>query len=842
MARKFLKDIQFMTLLSLLLLVSCKDVAEFSGALPANSGNTTSSTPFTKTWDFSTSGDYSFDSNYVNVSGSSADLKTIDLVTDSSAEWNAGTLSDVSVSGNSLVLNTTATSYPEFDASWTPKWSSLISYYKFEEASWNGTAGEVIDSKGTHHGTAYGDANTTTTHKIGTRAANFDGAGDYIRIDSLKDSFNNGDNFSLSLWFKSSKASGQAYQNALFSAHTSTGGNELIVSMGTSLGSFYLRLYSVFNNNVSSGFNGDTWHHLVLTQNTATDVTKIYVDKVSIGSFTHLDLRWDSMGRVSIGQEWDSSTASSDFFLGQIDDVAIWKDVLTTSDIDTIYHRQNIKYGGTFKSAIQDIGTSSSWPALYWETPLPFGKDLPLTSELSADYVNLSGNNLMTNLVALYHMNESSWGTVIDATGSYNGTRNGNAKPTFHGVLGSAGGSFDGNGDYIVINNVKNAFSNNTSFTLSTWFKTNKKIADNWRNIIFSAHHTNKVTSVFRIGVAANGGIYFTNSTSGYVRGSGYDDSNWHHLVFVIDEATDTITAYVDGVFLSNTFGHETMNWDTAGFVSIAQEWDGSSPSDFFQGHLDELAVWSRPLSATEALELYRRGANQASFQVRSCANADCSDQDALSDDGWIGPDGSSSTFFSEFHNNAIINGSGSPTGNVQTTLPYLSFSDFVTAPTNNRYFQWQTRLLGINANTSCAGSTSCMPELTKVSLLARTGSTASGTEIPRYSGFGHSIQNATSQSFSSLTSVSISEAGDCSSGTPAIGYRLSNDGGTSWLYYNSGWVSSSSDSQVSTKAQLESNIATFPLGNGELKFRALLNSDTTKSCSISSITLNGKS
>jgi len=46
-----------------------------------------------------------------------------------------------------------------------------------EEASWNGTTGEVIDSSGFgNHGTSINGATTTASGKIG-RAANFDGTG-----------------------------------------------------------------------------------------------------------------------------------------------------------------------------------------------------------------------------------------------------------------------------------------------------------------------------------------------------------------------------------------------------------------------------------------------------------------------------------------------------------------------------------------------------------------------------------------------------------------------------------------------------------------------------------------
>ncbi len=74
-----------------------------------------------------------------------------------------------------------------------------------------------------------------------------------------------------------------------------------------------------------------------------------------------------------------------------------------------------------------------------------------------------------------------------------------------------------------------------------------------------------------------------------------------------------------------------------------------------------------------------------------------------------------------------------------------------------------------------------------------------------------------------------------------SINYRLSNDGGTTWKYWNgSAWATSSSTSQVNPKATINSNISTFPvtLGGGIL-WQAVLQGDGTQQVQLNSVSLD---
>ena len=61
----------------------------------------------------------------------------------------------------------------------------LISYWRFNENSWNGTSGEVKDFLGKNNGTSVSGANTT--EGLFERSGGFDGIDDYVRIPNSEE-------------------------------------------------------------------------------------------------------------------------------------------------------------------------------------------------------------------------------------------------------------------------------------------------------------------------------------------------------------------------------------------------------------------------------------------------------------------------------------------------------------------------------------------------------------------------------------------------------------------------------------------------------------------------------
>ncbi len=71
------------------------------------------------------------------------------------------------------------------------------------------------------------------------------------------------------------------------------------------------------------------------------------------------------------------------------------------------------------------------------------------------------------------------------------------------------------------------------------------------------------------------------------------------------------------------------------------------------------------------------------------------------------------------------------------------------------------------------------------------------------------------------------------------IKYQISNDAGTTWYWYDSGWNTTASGYvEANTASEVNSNISSFPTGGGQFLFRAYFISDGTQLIQLDSITL----
>ena len=156
----------------------------------------------------------------------------------------------------------------------------------------------------------------------------------------------------------------------------------------------------------------------------------------------------------------------------------------------------------------------------------------------------------------------------------------------------------------------------------------------------------------------------------------------------------------------------------------------------------------------------------------------------------FIGPDGTTGTYYSELSNST-------------TGLPSLS----LTNVTDNQYFQYKAYLETDNSSYS--------PELKSVDI----GPT-------HYPGDNPTVQNNTWQTYDSLSSF-IETLGAGNAGS--VKYQISNDG-TSWYYWNgSNWVAASGYSQTNTAAEVNTNCGQFDddVSAGDFYFKAFLHSDS---------------
>ena len=95
-------------------------------------------------------------------------------------------------------------------------------------------------------------------------------------------------------------------------------------------------------------------------------------------------------------------------------------------------------------------------------------------------------------------------------------------------------------------------------------------------------------------------------------------DGNWHHVAVVNNGGT--FQNYVDGL-ASGSSSSLSPNV-VAGGQFLGKN---LSSSNYFNGLMDEVAVYSRALLASEISNHYLRGALRMEFQVQSCSQFNCS-------------------------------------------------------------------------------------------------------------------------------------------------------------------------------------------------------------------------
>jgi len=149
--------------------------------------------------------------------------------------------------------------------------------------------------------------------------------------------------------------------------------------------------------------------------------------------------------------------------------------------------------------------------------------------------------------------------------------------------------------DYVVIDGVVDDITS-TDITLSIWLKTTQA----GEGEVFAANDSASAHP-FMLGI--QGGNPYVNDGGDTRFPPAINDGQWHLLTYVRSGSTGYV--YVDGL-LRGTY--------VAGFSlasvtrwSTGQEWDGSTPSDFYTGSVDDVRFYNRPLSQEEVAWLSGR-------------------------------------------------------------------------------------------------------------------------------------------------------------------------------------------------------------------------------------------
>jgi hypothetical protein len=608
------------------------------------------------------------------------------------------------------------------------------------------------------------------------------------------------------------------------------------------------------------------WNHYAFTNDGAGNYQLAINGVVTAIPFAFGNLGPSPFTTLDLGRDYNH-TYFTNYAAGTYDELAIWNTALTAAEIRRVYEVQNKSKSGRFTSRVFDaLIPAQTWSSISWAPTLPFNKELPdftagsVQNETSTNYSSLVGangatgaNNLMTGNIGLWHFNEplgtSGAGNFIDDSGQGNHGTPTNVVFDTPGAFATAG-SFNGASSVITIDN-PGAFTI-ANPTVSAWFKTTAT-----SGVIFEKQSDDRggwlAYALFLTGagkiyarVQQSVGPTFLDTTSL----STVNDGAWHHVALTF--GTDFISRlYVDGVLEASSAAGGPIYYDSnlkrAAIGNDIYVCCGGGTAAWFDGKIDEVAVWNRSLHANEVHQLYRRGANRIKYQVRVCGTVnlgltDCTDDPTGAN--WKGPDGTNLTYFSELNNNSVaLDG----TGNVKPGLPSMLFTDFTNPIGTSRYFQYRAIFESRDSGTACdygSGPVACSPELKSVTIGPDHYATSSPSVV------GKSGVDATSL----IAFTETLGAGLCPSG---VGYNLgvgSDHTSATWYWWDAtkaadcllpgtgAWCpSNGTATESSSAAALSANVSSFisQAGAGTVYFKSYLKSSGSSKCELDALELS---
>lgn len=222
--------------------------------------------------------------------------------------------------------------------------AGLVANWTFDNIS------SVTDASGNSHtGTTVGGVTQDAFGPVGN-AYTFDGATGYITVPNASD-LSGMPNLTYSYWFNTNGMATHTTQEVLFKGYNTGGGNsyQSLISyrtVPTTAEYIYGRCYVGTTSDQAYGacpISEGTWAQVVVTHNGSTGNTKLY--------FNGVDQNFTSSGNavgsitttvdpvmIAVGHSRKNGVETfSNFFSGSLDDVGMWSDSLTATQVNALY-------------------------------------------------------------------------------------------------------------------------------------------------------------------------------------------------------------------------------------------------------------------------------------------------------------------------------------------------------------------------------------------------------------------------------------------------------------------------------------------------------------------------
>lgn len=249
----------------------------------------------------------------------------------------------------------------------------LTGFWKMNEASWNGTLNEVVDSSvSLKHGQAVGNATTSTTAKF-DRAGTFDGTGDYVTLGD-QTTHDIALPFTISAWiYISALPSVKGSDSEIISKYAAAPNRQWTFAIGTDDALYFWKSHNGTNGQYafSTGYvfdSGDvnTWQHVAVVAD-PNGAVRLYVNgsQVDSGTFSDLNIYSGGTANALIG----ARDTAANYFQGNIDDVRMYNRNLTANEIAFMANSYDSVVGSNIKGAVfthnNDVNTDITGITIY---------------------------------------------------------------------------------------------------------------------------------------------------------------------------------------------------------------------------------------------------------------------------------------------------------------------------------------------------------------------------------------------------------------------------------------------------------------------------------------------
>ncbi|MFO7932721.1 MAG: LamG-like jellyroll fold domain-containing protein [Bacteroidales bacterium] len=527
------------------------------------------------------------------------------------------------------------------------------------------TGNTYEDVIGGHDAVAFTSAPSQDAGKVG-KAQSFNGTTNYITVSDHPDFDWAGDqSFTIEMWVKLKSIS--SADNMIFIGRDETPGSiHWWVGAEKNTGqSTFVLVGSDGTSSITHGpnLNIGSWYHIVAVRDAASGSNMLYVNNnlvdTDIADYSAGSFGTDAT--IDIGVLNYNGDTDRFFAPAVIDELAIYDTALSASDIDMHYDNGTFgigyceDYSPYFLSepdSLAVVGEQFTYEA--YATGLPtLTYDLvsgpgsinsstgiytwtPTSVSQSGSSITISATNTQgtatqsfyvyvaeepdcpAGIKHLYKLNESSGPTYMDFAGG-NHAEALNAPASAEGKFNGAQ-QFDGVNDGINIPDDGTLdFASDASFSIEFWVKTPGS-SGNMVCVGRQGTIQDQDTSHLHlwVGVEKNTGaavFYLMDAhgnepePSGMIKGGNIAGNTWHYVVAVRDGVSEKNYLYVDGsevaVSEAYTYSNSFGSFDGTPFnMGFLYRLNGT-PDYFFGGALDEVAIYTKALSATEVSNNY---------------------------------------------------------------------------------------------------------------------------------------------------------------------------------------------------------------------------------------------